>query len=45
VLFSAESIFAFCQAVYLAVWLLGAKIQGGCLKITRKLSKADKPAR
>jgi len=33
VLFSAESIFAVCQAVSLAVLLLAAKIQDGCLKI------------
>jgi len=31
--FSAESIFAVCQAVSLAVLLLAAKIQDGCLKI------------
>ena len=31
--FSAESIFAVCQAVSLAVWLLAAKIQDGFLKI------------
>jgi len=35
VFFSAESIFAVCQAVSLAVLLLAAKIQDGCLKLKK----------